>query len=331
MVLEAHAARCGGELQRVAPQLAARVAVPEPTTADDATERFLLFEAVADLLRRIAGDELLVVMLDDLHWAEPTALSLLHHLTRSLGDAPVLLIASHRDSAEYVTDPLRAALADLYRDEARRISLRGFDDAELSDLVALEAGANAPAIAARLRDDSAGNPLYATQLIRHWVESGRIERELDTLRWSADPRGDDVPPSLREVVWSRVGALGHDAATVLAAGAVLGVEFDEDVLRALVELDESTVDRALDAAIASGLLLAIEPPTRGMRFAHALVADALYSELQPLQRRRMHARAARALEPERGRTAAEDGRAARPPLRTRGASSPMPCVGRRCR
>ena len=147
VVLEAHAARCGGELQRVAPQLAARVAVPEPTTADDATERFLLFEAVADLLRRIAGDELLVMMLDDLHWAEPTALSLLHHLTRSLGDVPVLLIASHRDSAEHLTDPLRFALADLYRDEARRISLRGFDDAELSDLVALEAGANAPAIA----------------------------------------------------------------------------------------------------------------------------------------------------------------------------------------
>jgi DNA-binding SARP family transcriptional activator len=296
VLLEAHASRCGGELQRIAPQLAMRVAVPEPTTADDATGRFLLFEAVADLLRRIGGDELLVMMLDDLHWAEPTALSLLHHLTRSVSDAPVLLIVSHRDSAEYVTDPLRSALAGLYRDEARCISLRGFDDAELSDLVALEAGANAPAIAARLRDDSAGNPLYATQLIRHWVESGRIERELDMIRWSADPGGDDLPRSLREVVWSRVGALGRDAATVLAAGAVLGLELDEDVLRKLVELDESTVDRALDAAITSGLLRALEPPTKGLRFAHALVADALYSELQPLQRRRIHARAARALD-----------------------------------
>jgi hypothetical protein len=194
-----------------------------------------------------------------------------------------------------VTDPLRSTLADLYRNEAHCITMRGFDDAELSDLVALEAGAKAPAIAARLRDDSAGNPLYATQLIRHWVESGRIERELDMLRWSADPRGDDVPRNLREVVWSRVGALGRDTATVLAAGAVLGIEFDEHVLRELVEVDEATVDRALDAAITSGLLLAIEP-TKGMRFAHALVADALYAELQPLQRRRMHARAARALD-----------------------------------
>jgi len=299
VLLEAHAARCGGELQRLAPRLAARVAAPEPTTADDATERFLLFEAVADLVRRMAGDELLVMMLDDLHWAEPTALSLLHHLTRSLGDAPVLLIVSHRDSAEYVAEPLRSALADLYHEEARCISLRGFDDAELTDLVTFEAGANAPGVAARLRDDSAGNPLYATQLIRHWVESGRIERELDGIRWSTDPRDDGVPQSLREVVWRRVGALGHDTATLLAAGAVLGVEFDEDVLRELVELDESTVDRALDAAIASGLLHALEPSTKRMRFAHALVADTLYAELQPLQRRRLHARAARALEPGR--------------------------------
>ena len=327
VLLEAHVARCGGALQRIAPQLALRVAVPQPTTADDATERFLLFEAVADLLRRIASDELLVVMLDDLHMAEPTALSLLQHLTRSVGDAPVLLIVSHRDSAEYVTDPLRSTLADLYRNEARCITLRGFDDAELSDLVALEAGADAPAIAARLRDDSAGNPLYATQLIRHWVESGRVERELDMIRWSTEPRSDGVPQSLREVVWSRVGALGRDTATILAAGAVLGVEFDERVLRELVGLDEVTVDRALDAAIASGLVLAIEP-TKKMRFAHALVADALYAELQPLQRRRMHARAARRWT--WVRTHRRNARSCSSPAIAHWViSSPTPCVGPR--
>ncbi len=295
VLLEAHVARCGSALQRIAPQLAQRVALPDPTTADDATDRFMLFEAVADLVRRIAGDELLVLMLDDLHWAEPTALSLLQHLTRVLDHTPVLLIVSHRDSSEYVMDPLRSTLADLYRNEARCVSLRGFDDAELSDLVALEAGGDAPTIAARLRDDSAGNPLYATQLIRHWVESGRVERELDMIRWAADPRGNDVPRSLREVVWSRVGVLGRDAATVLTAGAVLGIEFDERVLRELVELDEEAVDRALDAAFASGLLHTVEA-TNAVRFAHALVADALYAELPPLQRRHMHARAARALD-----------------------------------
>ena len=87
-LLEAHTARCGGELRRIAPQLAARVEVPEPTSSDDATERFLLFEAVADLLRRIVGGGGLVVMLDDMHWAEPTALALVRHVNRGSSTRP---------------------------------------------------------------------------------------------------------------------------------------------------------------------------------------------------------------------------------------------------
>jgi DNA-binding SARP family transcriptional activator len=289
-LLEAHSARCRGELQRIAPQLGSRVEVPEPTGSDDATERYLMFEAVADLLRRIAGDGLLVVMLDDMHWAEPTALSLLRHLTSALADAPIVLIVSYRDTAEHLTDELRLALADFDRTDALRLALRGFDDAELADLVAREAGPNAAPVVARLREDSAGNPLYATQLIRHWVESGALE----------DVPERAVPPSLRDVVWRRVGALGTDVADVLRAGAVLGVEFREDVLVELLDLDESVVEDALDAAIASGLLLSGEPTSTVMRFAHALVADALYAELPPRRRRRLHECAARAFASDEG-------------------------------
>jgi DNA-binding SARP family transcriptional activator len=295
-LLEAHVARCGGELLRVAPQLAARTPTPHPTTSDDATERFLLFEAVADVLRRLAGSDGLVVMLDDLHWAEPTALALLRHLTSALVSAPVLLIASFRDGAEHVTEELRLALADLDRGEARRIKLRGFDDADLADLVTVELGPSAADVATRLRDDSAGNPLYATQLIRYWVESGLVEREDGTVRFCGDRPGDAIPPSLRDVVWRRVGALGPQTAAVLSAGAVLGIEFEADLLAALVDAEVLVVDRALDAANTSGLLGPVDPATGTMRFTHALVANALYAELPPLRRRRLHERAARALD-----------------------------------
>ena len=280
-LLEGHAARWGGELLRIAPQLAERVSTREPTTSDDATERFLVFDAVADLLRRIAGDGVLVVMLDDLHWAEPTALALLRHLTRALADAPVVLIATYRDS-ERLNDDFRQVLADFDRSDAHRIALRGFDDADLADLVTLEAGVVTPEVTARLREDSAGNPLYATHLLRHWVESAALDRV----------PGDEVPPSLREVVWSRVRALGAEPSEVLSAGAVLGVEFAGDLLAALVDLDQSVVDDAVDAAIEAGLLLPFDPATKTIRFAHALVANALYSELQPVRRRRLHERAA---------------------------------------
>ena len=280
-LLEAHAARCGGELLRIAPQLAERVSTRDPTTSDGATERFLLFDAVADLLRRIAGDGVLVVMLDDLHWAEPTALALVRHVSRALADAPVVLIATYRDS-ERLSDDFRQVLADLDRSNADRIELRGFDDADLADLVAMEAGVVTPEVTARLREDSAGNPLYATQLLRHWVESAALELVPE----------NEVPPSLRDVVWSRVRALGVEPAVVLSASAVLGAEFAVDLLSALVNLGQAVVDDALDSAIEAGLLLPFDPATKTIRFAHALVANALYAELQPVRRRRLHERAA---------------------------------------
>lgn len=285
-LLEAHVARCGGELLRIAPQLAERVSTRDPTTSDGATERYLLFDAVADVLRRVAGDGVLVIMLDDLHWAEPTALALLRHLVQALADAPVVLIVTYRDS-ERLSDELREALADFDRADAQRFELRGFDDADLADLVVAEAGAVLPEVTARLRDDSAGNPLYATQLLRHWVESGQLAAE------RVGPR--EVPPSLRDVVWSRVRALGVEASDILSASSVLGTELAVDLLPTLVGIEQTAVDDALDAAIEARLLLPFDASTKTIRFAHALVADALYAELQPLRRRRLHERAARAL------------------------------------
>jgi DNA-binding SARP family transcriptional activator len=289
-LLEAHASRHGGGLRRIAPQLAARIDVVDPVSSDDATERFLLFEAVTDLLRRIAGGDGLVVLLDDLHWAEPTALSLLGHLARELADAPVLLIISFRDGTDHTGDDLRRVLADLERGGAERITLRGFDDADLVDLVAAEAadaGTDADAVAARLREDSAGNPLYATQLLRHWVESGQVGGAADA---------GSLPPSLRDIVWRRVAALGPDLAEVLAAAAVLGTDVDHTLVAAVADADGAVVDRALDRASASGLLVPVDPTPGAMRFTHALVADALYAELPPVRRRRLHERAAAALD-----------------------------------
>jgi DNA-binding SARP family transcriptional activator/tetratricopeptide (TPR) repeat protein len=286
-VLTEHVARCGGELLRICPSLSARVAtMPAPTESDDATERFLAFEAAADLLVRIASARPLVVILDDLQWAEPTAILLLRHLARSLADAPVLLVLSSRDASDYDSDALRAARAELDRGETRRLDLGGLDRSELDDLIAT-AGNTAENIApvrvaAALRAQTAGNPLFASQLIRHWAEVGFDE--------------DTVPPSLRDVVWSRVNSLGDTAIEVLAAASVLGIDFDEDVLFDMLELPERDVIEALDAAARSGLLIDVGSPRRSLRFVHALVANALYADVGSSRRARLHGLAARALE-----------------------------------
>ncbi len=300
-LLAEHVARCGGELVRICPRLATRVGTaPDPTASDDATERFLVFEAATDLLRRIATPRPLVLIFDDLQWAEPTALLMLRHITRALADAPVLIVASSREAGEHASEQLRAALADLERGEHCGLQLAGFDDDELADLVAIAAPVTddleARRVAAALRAETAGNPLYASQLIRHWVESGRLDDAGATASDLPVASEEDVPPSLRDVVWSRVNALGADAARILTAASVLGIEFSEDVLVDMVGLPESVVVETLDTATRAGLLVDAGSVRRSTRFVHALVANALYADLGRSLRIRLHGEAARSLE-----------------------------------
>ncbi|MDQ1455768.1 MAG: hypothetical protein QOH28_1388 [Actinomycetota bacterium] len=286
-IMTEHVARHGGELLRICPSLSTRVATaPAPTDSDDATERFLAFEAASDLLGRIAVARPLVLMLDDLQWAEPTALLLLRHLARALVDAPVLLVLSSRDPGEHGSDALRTAFADLDRGETRRLQLVGLAGSELHDLVSANRSIvdhpEPTQIVEALRIQTAGNPLFASQLIRHWTEAG-FDR-------------DTVPPSLRDVVWSRVNTIGEDATEVLTAASVLGVDFYEDVLLDMVGLPESVVIGTLDAAARGGLLIDAGSARRSLRFVHALVANALYSDVGSSRRARLHGLAAHALE-----------------------------------
>jgi DNA-binding SARP family transcriptional activator len=285
-ILTEHVARCGGELLRICPSLSTRVeTTPAPTDSDDATARFLAFEAAADLLERIAAARPLVLMLDDLQWADATTLLLLRHLARALADAPVLLVVGSRDPAEQASDALRSAFADLDRGEAHRVHLTGLAESELDDLVSATGTVDHPEamqIVKALRTQTAGNPLFASQLIRHWTEAG-----FD---------GDAVPPSLRDVVWSRVNAIGSDATEVLTAASVLGVDFYEDVLLDMVGLPEPVVIDTLDAAARAGLLIDAGAVRRSLRFVHALVANALYADVGSSLRARLHGLAAGALE-----------------------------------
>ena len=300
-LLAEHVAQFGGELTRLTPRLATRVATtPAPTGSDDATERFLTFDAVGDLLRRVASRRTLVLILDDLQWVEPTALLLLRQLVRTLADAPVLVLVSRRDPGEQISDQLRTALAELERGEITHLQLTGLNEAELAELVVAATRATPDAelrrATGRLRDETAGNPLYASQLVRHWMDLGRAASEREGQQGRPTmvmPEG--VPPSLREVVWSRVRALGQDVFAVLGAASVLGLEFPEDILLKTLDLPDETVREALDAAVMAGILVDLRSMRRAMRFVHALVANAMYSEIGPSSRARMHERVVRAL------------------------------------
>lgn len=294
-VLAAHANAHGGVLTRLAPPLARRVDVREPIAADDATARFVLGEAAVDLLARAAVATPLVLLLDDLHWADATALQLLRHLVRDLAESTVLLVVSLRSVGVEPSAEMRTALAELGRVAGQRIDLRGLDADGIESLVRLAlaqrsetteapkiARADTADVAAQLARESAGNPLFATQLLRAWTAEGR------------DPDVEaSVPPTLREVILQRVDALGPAARGVLTAGAVLGQEFSEHLLTDVVDLPELTIDDAIEAATRAGLLYRVGPAT--VRFVHGLVATAIAAEARGAERRRLHERSAHAL------------------------------------
>ncbi len=231
-------------------------------------------------------------MLDDLHWGEPTALHLLRHLVRAGAETPLLLVVSCRDTGAESPEELRLALADLDRSGSRRLALGGLDDAELAALVrgSRAASESVTAVPERVldlfREETAGHPFYASQLIRHWGDAGGD---------GSEPSRPEVSPTLRDVVWSRVHALGDVATEVLTAAAVLGTEFDEAVVLDMVDVAEPAAVDALDAAARGGLLAETGATPRSLRFVHTLVADALYADLGGSRRARLHERAAHAL------------------------------------
>lgn len=295
--LMAHTATWGGDLLRLLPHLGARV--PSITMpGDEMTARHLLFEAVVDVVRRAAEVTPLVLVLDDLHWAEQTALELLRHLMRNLVGVPVLFVASFRDTGEGFDGQLRNTLAELARSDAIRVDLVGLDTLELGELVtdrvAGAAGHDVGAVAARLRVETAGNPLFAEHLVRHWMGSAQLTFD----DRSVGLRSTDatvVPSTLRDLVWQRVAPLGPDGASVLTAASLLGVQFDERVLGAMVDLDGNQVAGILDRAVSIGVLADHASRSNVVWFTHALVAHSLESELSSRTRTRLHARAYEAL------------------------------------
>ncbi len=290
--LHAHAARHGGDLIRLLPGHAARIPAPPVAPGDDRTARRLLFDAVADVVSRAARGHPTVIAIDDFQWAEPAVVHLLRHLVRHVGASPVLFVTILRDTAEGVTDHVREALADWERGHMDRIALGGLDHHALAELVRgripAAAERNVDAVAAALGVQTAGNALLADHLLEHWHRSGRLVVSDTALRVS-NPVDFLIPPSLRDLVWHRVSALGDNAAPILTAAAVLGIEFDERVLSAMPEIDPAMVPALLDRAVMAGVLADNPSTPDSLRFTHALVAQALEADLQPRARRHLHA------------------------------------------
>jgi DNA-binding SARP family transcriptional activator len=243
-----------------------------------------LFDAVTALVVSVAAERPVLLVLDDLQWADGDTLLLVRHLLRRSGDAPVLVVAISRDHDVAPGSVLGDVVHALDRDGwVRRLPLQGLGEADIR--VLLRGGARSArdqmALARRLVAETAGNPFLVTEMLRGDLKDAE----------------QAIPPSVHELVANRLARLDAAATELLRAAAVAGARFELDLVSAAAGLDETAALDALDAALGSGLVTEGAPERH--RFPHDIVRRTLVAQLSGARRRALHARLADAVESHR--------------------------------
>ncbi|HEX5945637.1 MAG TPA: BTAD domain-containing putative transcriptional regulator [Acidimicrobiales bacterium] len=279
----------------VPPELGALVVTDgEPEVAPRAgPSRFRLFEAVAALIAQSAAERPLMVVLDDLQWADLPSLELLTFLAGHLTDEPVLLACTVRELEVGRNDAVVEALAALSRaHDTRRITLRGISHVATAALVATAAGREVePEVTAAIQHRAEGNPFFATELARLVV----AERDRDEAL-GAVSAGGSVPAGVRDVVRRRIALLPEGTVRLLQIAAVVGRDVDLDLLVNAAGEDLDAVLDGIDPAVVHRLLAPVPDRLGTFRFAHALVREVLADDVSALRRARIHLRVAEAIE-----------------------------------
>jgi len=297
--LRPHLVQSGADLTRLLPGLATRIGyLPGPPPTDADAERHRLHTAVTDLLVGLSVERPLLVVLEDVHWADASTLQLLRHIVRSGVAARMLIVATFRDDEAEVPAELASALVDVYRTEGVvRIRLAGLAEPEVAEFVRLTAGAEpASDLTAAILELTGGNAFLVTELWRELLEAGVVDIGLGGARLTRPVAELGTPTTVREVVAQRLSRLSAGANEVLALAAVAGADFELDTVRRTGVVPGDVLLDAVDEAVRNGLL--VEEPGRRLayRFAHELVRRAVIDRLSAAREAEIHLLVAEALE-----------------------------------
>ncbi len=292
--------RLRGELTRLVPELGQGVAgFPRPVESDPRTEEYRLFEAVSSWLIEASQPSGLMVVLDDLHWATKSTLSLCVHLLKRATSEPAgraFVVGTYRDTELGDSQLLSYALAELRRlPRVERFELSGLSHEDVISLVEEAVGHHLDANGRRLADstfaETDGNPFFVAEMLRHLVETDQIRR--DGRGQASAPGTAGVPAGVREVVRQRVGRLPVATGKALAVASVIGRDFDLELLGTVTDSDEIALLDGLDEACKTRLIE--EASADSFRFCHVLVRNTLYHDLTSARRRHLHRQVMEAL------------------------------------
>src|SRR5215469_11056974 len=257
---------------------------------EESARQFRAYEAVAAAFGEASSGAPVLAVVDDLHAADDASLALLQLLAGDVHRMAVLLLFTVRDTE--LSRPLGQALGELLRHPgAERVPICAFEPADVAALVErLTAEPPQEGVVAALMDRTGGNPFYTTEMVR-LISSEHRRQPLA----ADDVRAHDVPSGIRDVLLRRAGRLPEDTQSLLVVAAVAGREIQPGLLEHLTGIDAEQLLLDLEPAIAAGLVTTAEGGW-GFQFGHPLIHESLYASLGRLDRARLHARVAAALE-----------------------------------
>ena len=276
---------------RPAPDLLPAQSTVPPSVADKLEPneaRFRLFDAVTSFLKMGARARPMLIVLDDLHDADEASLALLRFVAHELKGTAILIIATYRDVEMRRSPNLSKFIAELGR-EARPIPVSGLSESEVTKFVEFRARQTPDEkLVAKLRSATNGNPLFVDGIVRVLIAERAIGSE------AALDRPFKIPSGIREAIRARLDGLSPESNSILAAAAAIGNEFDFNLCQSVAGVSADEAQLLLDEASKAGIVLSLDHCR--YRFSHALIREAVYSELDTNSRILIHGKIGNRLE-----------------------------------
>lgn len=278
------------ELAQLFPQMGR----PTSTGGDATQAKLRLFESMLLLFRDAASRRALLVILEDLQWADPATRELLDYATRRLRSTNVLVAATYRSDEMHRKHALLPTIQGWRRSgQVDLIELKPLNATQVADMVGaiFEEKTVSEEFSGFLRDRSEGNPFVLEEILRDALDRGDIYRT-DT-GWDRKSLTDiRIPPTVRDAILQRLERLGHDDIAVLSAASVMGRSFDLGSVAQVARVDEAVALSALESSVAAQLIEAEDRSSGRYQFRHALTREAIYEDLVVPRRQQLHSRTA---------------------------------------
>jgi class 3 adenylate cyclase/tetratricopeptide (TPR) repeat protein len=281
------------ELAQLFPQLGEEAPGP---VGDPGQAKLRLFEAVVALLAVPARERGLLLVIDDIHWADSATRELVDHLARRFTNQRAVLVVTYRSDELERRHPLRPLLQNWRRSGAvEMLTLAPLEAADIGGMIAaiLDKEEVEPELTALMHARTDGNPFVLEEMLREAIDRGPVAPEFSSPRRRSF-RDLSIPETVRETILSRFARLDADEADVLQSAAVLGWTFDYETLVAVAGAPQATVQQALAAGVEQQLLTGVAGDRPTYQWRHALTQEAVADEIVLPRRQEIHSRAATA-------------------------------------